>query len=80
MKYISASDARKNIFNLIDEVTINHEPKLIKGKRSYAVLISNEDWEDIQETLLVMQNKELYSSLLKASLEPIGECATMLDW
>lgn len=80
MKYISVTDARKNIFNLIDEVTNNHEPRLIKGKRGSAVLISSEDWDDIQETLFVMQNKDLYGSLIEASKESIDECSIKLDW
>lgn len=80
MEYISVSDARKNLYKLVDEVAENHEPTVIKGKRNSAVLISNEDWEDIQETLFVAQNKELSESLLKGMHEPFEKCSTKLDW
>ena len=53
MSYLIASEARKTLYKLIDEVAVSHEPTLIKGKRNTAVLVSSEDWEDIQETLLV---------------------------
>lgn len=80
MEFITVSDARKNLYKLVDEVAENHEPTIIKGKRNTAVLISNQDWEDIQETLFVAQNKELSDSLLKGLQEPFDKCSTKLDW
>lgn len=52
MSYLIASEARKTLYTLIDQVAANHEPALIKGKRNTAVLLSVEDWENIQETCL----------------------------
>jgi prevent-host-death family protein len=80
MEYISVSDARKKLFKLVDEVAANHEPTVIKGKRNSAVLISSEDWEDIQETLFVLQNEELAKSVLKGLQEPYNKCSKKLDW
>ncbi len=80
MEYVSVSEARKNLYKLVDEVSTKHEPALIKGKRNNAVLIASEDWEDIQETLYVTQNKRLANSILKAMQEPYDECATKLEW
>lgn len=79
MSYLIASEARKTLYKLIDEVADSHEPKVIKGKRNAAVLISAEDWEDIQETLLVTSNKELSDSLLKGKNTPFDKCSTKLD-
>ena len=53
MKYLLASPAKKNLYKLIDQLVLNHEPALIKSKRSTEVLISIQDWKDIQETLFV---------------------------
>ncbi|WP_425363365.1 type II toxin-antitoxin system Phd/YefM family antitoxin [Candidatus Tisiphia endosymbiont of Hybos culiciformis] len=47
MTYLIASEARKNLYKLIDLVAENHEPTIIKGKRNAAVLISEQDWKDI---------------------------------
>ncbi len=52
--YLIPSQARKTLYTLIDEVAQNHEPTLIKGKRNTAVLVSSEDLEDTQETLLII--------------------------
>ena len=79
MSYLIASEARKTLYKLIDEVADSHEPKLIKGKRNAAVLISAEDWEDIQETLQVASNKELSDSLLKGKNTSFDKCSTKLD-
>ena len=51
MTTLSASEARKRLNDLLDEVRETHEPIRIVGKRSSAVLISEEDWRAIEETL-----------------------------
>lgn len=51
MNIITASEARANIFRLMDEVAMTHEPITITGKRNNAVLISEDDWRSIQETI-----------------------------
>ena len=79
MSYLIASEARKTLYTLIDEVAVSHEPTLIKGKRNTAVLLSSEDWEDIQETLLVSSNKKLSESLIKGKNTSYDECSTKLD-
>ena len=79
MSYLIASEARKTLYKLIDEVAVSHEPTLIKGKRNAAVLLSVEDWEDIQETLLVASDKKLSDSLLKGKNIPYDKCSTKLD-
>jgi len=70
MNHLVTNEESKYIDKLIDEVTLHHQPTLIKGKRNNAILISEEDWEDIQETLLVSSNKKLSESLLKGKNTP----------
>jgi antitoxin YefM len=79
MSYILAIEARKQLYKLIDEVAANHEPTVIKGKRNTAVLLSAEDWEDIQETIMVAANKELSDSLIKGKNTAYSKCSTKLD-
>ena len=57
MPVITASAARARLFRLIDEAAETHQPLLITGKRNKAVLISEEDWEAIQETLFSDRNR-----------------------
>lgn len=51
MTAITASEARTRLYRLIDEAAESHQPLLITGKRNKAVLVSEEDWQAIQETL-----------------------------
>ena len=79
MSYLIASEARKNLYQLIDQVGLNHEPTIIKGKRNSAVLISFKDWEDIEETLFVASNKELSASIIKGLETNFNDCSSELE-
>lgn len=82
MNILTASEARANLYRLIDESAASHEPVVIKGKRSTAVLVSAEDWASIQETLYLTSIPGMRESILdglKASRETfLPESA--LDW
>lgn len=79
MTYLIASVARKSLYKLIDEIAVTHEPTVIKGKRNAAVLVSAEDWEDIQETLFVASNKELSASIIEGLSADFKNCSTKLE-
>jgi len=80
MTTISASDARARLYRLMDETAASHEPILITGKRSNAVLISEEDWSAIQETLFLLSVPGMRESIVEGFKTPLGECSTELDW
>jgi antitoxin YefM len=48
MTSITATEARKNLYRLLDETNASHRPVLISGKRGKAVLVAEEDWSAIQ--------------------------------
>ena len=77
MQSMSVSSARKDLYNIVNKMS---EPTMIHGREQSVVIISAEDWEDIQETLFVSSNKVLSKSILKAMQEKFEECATKLDW
>jgi PHD/YefM family antitoxin component YafN of YafNO toxin-antitoxin module len=79
MECISINEARNNLYKLVNERDSLNGPLFIKGRKKIAVLVSNEDWEGMQETLLIMQDKELYESILEAAKEPISECTKLED-
>ena len=54
MSSVTATEARSNLYRLMDETANSHEPVLISGKRNNAVLLSEEDWTAIQETLFLL--------------------------
>ncbi len=80
MTAISASEARANLYRLIDEAAASHQPLMITGKRNKAVLISAEDWEAIQETLFLLSVPGMREAIREGMDTPIDECRETLDW
>ncbi|MDQ3019677.1 MAG: type II toxin-antitoxin system Phd/YefM family antitoxin [Bacteroidota bacterium] len=80
MKTITATQARNKIYKLIDETAEESKPIHITGKRTNAVLVSEEDWNAIQETLYLLSIPGMRESLLKGKKELIGKCVTKLPW
>lgn len=65
-KVITASQARSDIYNLIDETAQSHEPIIITGKRHNAVMLSQEDWKAIEETLYLTSIPNMAQSITDA--------------
>ena len=80
MTTLSASEARKRLYNLVDEVKETHEPVQIKGKRSSAVLISEEDWRSVQETLYLISIPDMRESICSGLETPVEECSETPGW
>ena len=80
MNTLTASEARANLYRLIDKTAESHSPIHISGKRNCAVLVSEEDWSAIQETLYLLSIPGMRESIREGMETPIGECATELDW
>jgi len=80
MTVISATEARKRLYTLLDEAAESHDPVLIAGKRNSAVLISEEDWRAIQETLFLHSIPGMSESIIEGMETPVEECEEDLDW
>ena len=80
MKTISVSQARANLYKLLKEAGESHEPLVITGKRGNAVLVAEEDWRAIQETLYLISIPGMRESIREGLETPVEECAEDLDW
>lgn len=80
MNTLTASDARSNLYRLIDEAASSHEPVVITGKRNNAVLISQEDWNAVQETLYLLSIPGMRESIREGMTTPVEECSGELHW
>ncbi len=80
MSSISATRARSTLYSLLDQVAESHEPVHITGKRSNGVLIAEEDWRAIQETLYLSSIRGMKASIRKGLVTPVAKCARELDW
>ena len=80
MMVLNASEARERLYRLIDEVARSHEPVHIAGKRASAVLLSEEDWRSIQETLHLLSIPGMRKSIRAGLDTPIDECSEEPGW
>jgi len=77
---ITATEARANLYRLIDQTAESHQPIRIAGKRTSAVLISEADWDAIQETLYLTSVPGMRESIKEGMAEPLEKSAKELDW
>ncbi|HEY6008572.1 MAG TPA: type II toxin-antitoxin system Phd/YefM family antitoxin [Geobacteraceae bacterium] len=80
MTTLSATEARKCLYSLVDDVAESHDPVQIVGKRHSAVLISEEDWRSIQETLYLTSVPGMRESIREGLKTTIEECDEELEW
>lgn len=80
MDTMSASEAREKLYRLLDETAAAHEPVLITGPRSNAVLVGEEDWNSIQETLYLLSVPGMRESIRDGLKISIEECAEEPGW
>ena len=80
MTTLSATEARKCLYSLVDDVAESHDPVQIVGKRHSAVLISEDDWRAIQETLYLTSIPGMRESIQDGLKSSIEECDEELEW
>lgn len=80
MTTLNATEARSKLYSLIDETAQTHQPILITGKRGNAVLISEEDWNSISETLYLLSIPGVRESIRSGMGESLSDCSKELDW
>lgn len=80
MTTMNITDVRKDLYNLVNSVHDNHDALFIKGKRHNAVLISENDWLALQETLYLVSQPGMRDSIIKGMEESIEECQDKLEW
>ena len=80
MNSLNVTNARKNLYKLIEETASSHQPVKITGKSASAVLVSEEDWDGINETLYLLSIPGMRESIRSGKQEPLEDCSTELDW
>lgn len=80
MTTFTATEARKKLYTLLDDVADSHETVQITGRRHSAVLVSEEDWRAIQETLYLTSIPGMKESIIKGLNTPLAKCHKELKW
>jgi len=80
MTILNATEARSKLYSLIDETLKTHKPIVITGKRGNAVLVSEEDWNAIEETLYLLAIPGMRESIKEGMAEDVSACSEDLEW
>lgn len=80
MRTVNSTLARKSIYQLIDKTNETSEPIFITGKRGNAVLVSEDDWRAIQETLFLISIPNMRESIITGMKEPVSKCSNKIVW
>ncbi|MDD3558786.1 MAG: type II toxin-antitoxin system Phd/YefM family antitoxin [Melioribacteraceae bacterium] len=80
MKTISITNARKELYKLVDSAIKESTPVQITGKRGNAVLISEDDWRAIEETLYLLSIPGMRESIVEGMKTPLSETSEDPGW
>ena len=80
MTTLNVTEARANLYKLIDDTSVSHQPVVITGKRGNAVLLAEDDWNAINATLHLLSVPGMRESILEGMQEGIDKSATELEW
>ena len=79
-KVMTVSQARTNIYKIMDETAETHQPIMITGKRNNVVMLSEEDWNAIEETLFLNSIPGMATSIKEAMDAPNSEFSDDIEW
>ncbi len=80
MTTLSVTMARNRLYKLLDTAATSHEPIQITGKRHNAILIAEDDWRSINETLYLLSIPRMRKSIQKGLKTPVSKCANIIKW
>ncbi len=80
MPTVTATEARRDLYRLVDQVRETHEPIQISGKRGNAVLVGEDDWRAVQETLYLVSIPGMRESIIEGIATPVDQLQDALDW
>jgi antitoxin YefM len=80
METLTVTQARADLYKLIEKVGTDHHPTLIVGKKGNAVLMSEEDWHSVNETMYLLSVPGMRESIIEGMNEPLESCARKIEW
>jgi len=80
MTSLPVTRARSKLYQLLDQASSSHEPIQITGKRTNGILVSEDDWRSIQETLYLLSIPGMRDSIRKGLAEPLSKSSKNPGW
>lgn len=76
MNIASITELRKNIFNYVDQTIAFNQPLTVSTKRGNAVLLSENDYNDLLETLQLLSNPAMHKEIVDGLATPLSDCVS----
>ncbi|MBR0426913.1 MAG: type II toxin-antitoxin system Phd/YefM family antitoxin [Clostridia bacterium] len=76
MTNINITNFRKSIYELVEQAIKYNEPINISSKNGNAILLSEEDYNNIMETLYISSNENLKKDIIDGIKAPIEDCVS----
>ena len=80
MKQLKLEDVEANFEQVLDDVLVSGGPIKIVKDTGNAILVSEEIWRGLTETLSLMAIPGMRDSIRSGMRQPIADTATGLDW
>ncbi len=80
MTTLSTTEASSRLDEVLDNLAESHEVVQIAGQRHSGVLVSEDDWRAIEETLHLTGIRGMKDSIVEGLRTPVEQCAKELDW
>ena len=80
MPSVTATEARRRLYSLLDDVAASHEPVEIAGRRHSGVLVSEDDWRAIQETVYLLSIPGMRRSIRAGLKTSVENCSPEPGW
>ena len=80
MTTLTTTEASQRLDEVLDNLAESHEVVWIAGQRHSGVLVSEDDWRSIQETLYLTSVPGMKESIVEGLRTPVEQCAKELDW
>jgi antitoxin YefM len=80
MTTLNTTEASQRLDEVLDDLAESHEVVQILGQRHSGILVSEDDWRAIQETLYLTGISGMKESIVEGMRTPVEQCAKELDW
>ena len=80
IKQLKLEDVEANFEQVLDDVLVSGGPIKIVKEAGNAILVSEEVWRGLTETLSLMAIPGMRDSICSGMSQPIADTATGLDW
>jgi PHD/YefM family antitoxin component YafN of YafNO toxin-antitoxin module len=79
MKHITANTAGQDFDRLLENVIEYGEAVSIATDKGSAILVSEDEWSGLHETLYLMSIPGVYESIIEGSKTPVSECIPLSE-